>query len=168
MVVDKKNLSDGTKPKVMALSFNEQATRIQDAVARRAYEIFASRAPESGNAIGDWRQAEAAMVKPLCCGLMPFGDHLWVEVDAAPFEPGSIEVWVAARNITICGKPCSSRMDAREARHGARGRQGVIFRVLDLPVEVGPYGTSVKLRGPSMEILLPKIRTAAPQKATAA
>jgi hypothetical protein len=79
MVVDKKNLSDGNKPKVMALSFNEQATRIQDAVARRAYEIFASRAPESGNAIGDWRQAEAAMVKPLCCGLMPFGDHLWVK-----------------------------------------------------------------------------------------
>lgn len=166
MVVDKKPLSDGNKPKVMALSFNEQGTRIQDAISRRAYEIFACRTPDTGIPREDWTQAEAEMVKPLCCGLMPLGDTLWVEADAAKFEAGSIEIWVAARNITLCGKPSAWRFAANDKARRGRAPE-MIFRTLELPVEIDPARITTKLRGPSLEILLTKKGTAASQKAKA-
>lgn len=168
MTVDKKALSDGNKPKVVILSFTEQTAKIRKAVACRAYEIFANRGSVCGHELEDWRQAEGELTKPLCCGLMQLEENLWVEAGTAAFQSGSIEVWVAARNITICGKPCSSRMGVREAEHGARGRAEMIFHVMDLPVEIDPPGTTVKLTGSSIEMLLKKAKTEPEQKVQAA
>ena len=158
MVMDKKNLSDGNKPKVIALSSSEQKRRMHGAVARRAYEIFANRASESGNALEDWRQAESELIKLLNCGLMHLEENLWVETGTEQFETGSIEIWIAARNITICGKAYSSHVNARHAQNEPRPGAEMIFRVLDLPVEIDPSGATVKVRRSSLEILLKKVR----------
>ena len=168
MVGEKKALRDGNKPKVVILSSTEQTRMIRKAVACRAYEIFANRGSISGHELEDWRRAEAELTKPLCCGLMQFEDTLWVETGTSPFEAGSIEIWVAPRNIAICGKPCSSHLHAHEAEHGASGRPEMIFSVLDLPVEIDPSGTKVKWNGPSMEILFKKAKTEAEHKVKAA
>jgi hypothetical protein len=160
MVGDKKALRDSNKPKVVILSSTEQTRMIRKAVACRAYEIFANRGSVCGHELEDWRRAEAELTKPLCCGLMQLEETLWIETGTSLFEAGSIEIWVAARNITICGKPCSSHLHAHEPEHGASGRPEMIFGVLDLPVEIDPSGTTIKLNGPSMEILLKKAKTA--------
>ena len=168
MAMDKRGLIDSHKSKVVILSRSEQTRKVRGAVARRAYETFAHRGSVVGHELEDWCQAEAEIVKPLCCGLMPLEENLRVETGTSLFEAGSIEIWVAARNITICGKPCSSHMNAREAEREATGRPEMIFRVLDLPVEIDPSGTTVKLNGPSMEILFKKVKTEPEQKAKAA
>ena len=59
-------------------------------------------------------------------------------------------------------------MGVREAEHGARDRPEMIFRVMDLPVEIDPPGTTVKLIGSSIEILLKKAKTEPEQKVQAA
>jgi hypothetical protein len=168
MARDKKGLVDGHKPKVVILNSNEQTRNIREAVACRAYELFANRGSVGGHELEDWRQAEAELAKPLCCGLMQFEANLWVEAGTAAFQSGSVEIWVAARNITICGKPCSPPVNTGDAEHGTRGWPEIIFRVLDLPVEIDPSGTTVKLNGPSMEILFKKAKTEPEQKIKAA
>ena len=64
MTMNKNNVSESDKPKVIALSWTEQTRRIQEAVARRAYEIFISRASKPGTEGDDWRMAEAEIVSP--------------------------------------------------------------------------------------------------------
>ena len=44
----------------------------------------------------------------------------------------------------------------------------MIFRLMDLPVEIDPPGTTVKLTGSSIEILLKKAKTEPEQKVQAA
>jgi HSP20 family molecular chaperone IbpA len=168
MLADKKNLGDDNKPRVVILNSSEQMRKIRQAVACRAYELFANRGSVGGHELENWRQAEAELTKPLSCGLMQLEENLWVEAGTAAFRAGSIEIWVAARNITICGRPCSSHMNVREAEHVARDRPEMIFRVMDLPVEIDPSGTTVKLNGLSMEILLKKAKTEPEQKVKAA
>jgi hypothetical protein len=168
MVEDKKALRDGNKPKVVILSSTEQMRMIRKAVACRAYEIFVNGGSVCGHELEDWRRAEAELTKPLCCGLMPLEEDLWVETGTSLFEAGSIEIWIAARNITICGKPCSSHLHAHEEEHEASGQPEMIFNVLDLPVEIDPSGTMVKLNGPSMEIVFKKVKTDAEHKVKAA
>lgn len=151
-----KNPSAGEEFKVLALSAREQTRRIREAVARRAYEIFVSRGAKCGHELKDWHQAETELIKPLCCGLMSLGKDLWVEAETAPFEPGSIEIWIASRNITVCGKPCTSNIDAHKIENASNRSVEMIFRALDLPVEIDPSGVTVKFNGPSMEILFRK------------
>lgn len=164
MVVDKKALSDGNKPRVVILNSSEQMRKIRQAVACRAYELFANRGSAGGRELENWRQAEAELTKPLSCGLMQLEENLWVEAGTAAFQAGSIEIWVAARNITICGRPCSSGVNCGNPGFAARSFPEMIFRVLDLPVEIDPSATAVKLNGPSLEILFKKAKTEAEQK----
>lgn len=107
---DKKHSKAGEKPKIVAVDANEQARRVQEAVARRAYQIFERRGSASWHELEDWREAEAELVRPCCSGRMNVDGTLWMGTDAAVFERGTIEIWVAPHRLTICGKPpCCER-----------------------------------------------------------
>jgi HSP20 family molecular chaperone IbpA len=142
--------------KLTIIGADEQTRRMQKAVARRAYAIFESRGSASWHELEDWRQAERELVSPLCCGRMTVGDSLWVGADAAVFEEGTIEIWVAPRKITICGKPRMDKVDAHPRHIGRRPGGEMIFHVLDLSVEVDPSHVTAKFNGASLDILLRK------------
>jgi hypothetical protein len=158
---DGKRSRVGEKAKLAILSADEQTRRMQRAVARRAYEIFERRGSASWHELEDWRQAEAELLSPLCCGRMTVGDNLWVGTDAAAFQEGTTEIWVAPPKITICGKPRRDKVDAHRHRIGIRPDGAMIFHVLDLPVEIDPSYVTAKFNGPSLEILLRKAQAAA-------
>lgn len=93
----------GEQLKVVAVAENDQTRRVQEAVARRAHEIFDSRGSASWHELEDWRQAESELPRPRCSGQVSLNDTLWIGADAAVFEEGTIEIWVARRKMTICG-----------------------------------------------------------------
>lgn len=165
---DGKHSRTGEKAKLAILSADEQTRRMQQAVARRAYEIFERRGSASWHELEDWRQAEAELVSPLCCGRTTVDGNLWIGADAAAFQEGTTEIWVAPRKITICGKPRSNKVDAHRQRIGTRPDEAMIFHVLDLPVEIDPSYVTAKFNGPSLEILLRKAQAKPPQQAPAA
>ena len=142
--------------KVAIIDADQQSRRIHEAVGCRAYAIFESRGSVAGHELEDWQQAEGELVSSLCCGRMTVGDSLWVEADAAIFVRDTIEIWVASRKITICGKPRMDRVNSHRKDSELRRGGEKIFRVLDLPVEVDPCHVSVKFNGPSLELLLRK------------
>jgi hypothetical protein len=93
----------GEKLNIVALNADEQERRIHAAIARRAYEIFENR--DSGtHEKDDWRQAESAILRPLCVGRMSVDDSIWLSMDAIHFQEGTINIWVAPQRLTICGK----------------------------------------------------------------
>ena len=147
-----KHSRTGEKLKLTPLDANEQARRVQEAVARRAYEIFERRGGAAWHELEDWRQAESELVPPCCGGKMTLNGSLWLGTDASTFEEGTIEIWIAPRHITICGKP---RIEKERAASGER-RAEMIYHAVDLPLEVDPSGVTATFHGPSLEIVLRK------------
>jgi urocanate hydratase len=151
-----KHSRTGKKLHVTAMSADEQTRRTQAAIARRAYEIFESGGFAACHEVEDWRQAESELVKPLCYGQMTVGDSLWVGTDGGIFEEGTIEIWVAARRLTICGQPRVNRQATALMQSRSRREAELIFRVADLPIEVDPSGVIARFNRQSLEILLKK------------
>ena len=163
---DEKRSKKGERVKLTIADDNEQTRRMKEAVARRAYAIFESRGSESWHEVDDWRQAESELVSPLCCGRTTVGDRLWIGTDAGIFKAGTIEIWVAPRKITVCGKPRTGGVDVQ--RIGPGSDEERIFRVLDLCIDVDPSDTTAKFNGSSLEILVRKAQAKAQQEGRAA
>jgi HSP20 family molecular chaperone IbpA len=142
------------KIKVMRVDSNEQGRRINAAIARRAYEIFERRGGMSWHEIEDWRQAESEVRSKLCFSLSKADDSFRVGFDAAPFEEGTAEVWIAPRQMTICGKPIRHKEQAERA---TALYEGMVFRTIALPVEVEPGRAVANLKRNFVEIRLPLI-----------
>jgi HSP20 family molecular chaperone IbpA len=115
----------------------------------------------------DWRQAEAEIRSHLCVGLTT-GDHtVVIGTDAAQFDPGTLEIWAAPRQITICGKSRSHGAPPVKTPANAEGH--TVFRQIQLPCAVDCTEVRTKVHGRFLEIQLHKVM-AAPhaQRATAA
>jgi len=162
---EEKCAKNGKKVKLTIIDANEQMRRMQDAVAHRAYAIFESRGSGSWHELQDWGQAESELIRPLSCGRTTVGDRLWIGTDARIFEQGTIEIWVAPRKVTICGKP---RADKDVQGIGPRSGEERIFRVLDLCLDVDSSSATAKLHGLSLEILVRKVHASLRQEARAA
>jgi hypothetical protein len=145
------------KVKIAAVDANEQTQRVHEAVARRAFEIFESRGSASWHDLEDWRQAEAELVRPSCFGRMSVDGTLWMGIDATDFEEGTIEIWVAPHQLTICGKRRAEEGAAVAIkRSGPSPEEEMIFHVIDQTCEIDPERVTARINGPSLEILLRK------------
>jgi hypothetical protein len=162
---EEKRAKNGKRVKLTIVDGNEQMRRMREAVAHRAYETFESRGSGTWHELQDWGQAESELVRTLNCGRTTVGERLWIGTDARIFEPGTIEIWVAPRKITIGGEP---RSDKDVQGTGPLSRKERIFRVLDLCIDVDPSHMTAKLNGPSLEILVRKVQAESGQEAHAA
>ena len=142
--------------RVTTMNSAEQIRRIDEVIARRAYEIFESRGSSGWHELEDWRQAETDVRSKLCFGRTSSDDSLVVGCDVAGFKEGSVEIWVAPRQMTICGKSVRHREQVSSSAHAY---QGIVFRVIALPSEIEPSQATLHLKRKFMEIHLPTVRT---------
>ena len=149
---------NGRRLNIIRVDPNECDTKIRDAIARRAFQISESRGREPGRQLEDWRRAESETVRPLNCGFLISDDKIELNTDAACFADGEIAVCVKPQHITICGKDafCKSSETLEEGNSKLNGY--LVFRSLDLPVEVEPSQVTAKFKGRTIEIDLPKAR----------
>lgn len=132
---------------VLAVKHGEQETRLREAVARRAYQLFESEGCSPGHAGEDWRHAESEVVRPLACGLLTGDDKVSVSTDISIFDEGGVQVCVEPRRLSIYGRP-----RIQSASPGACPLRESVYRVLDLPVEVDPSQVQARFNGPILEI----------------
>jgi hypothetical protein len=160
---DRKRLAIGDTVKIVAVDAEEQTKRLHDAVTHRALTIFENHGAAPGRELKDWNQAETELAGSRCSGQMKLDGSLWVNADAAFFEPGTIEIWVAPRKLTICGKSRVLRASFT-ARPGVPAEKGeLIFHVIDLACEVDPSRVTAKFDdAASLEIVLGKVECETP------
>ncbi len=140
---------------VMAVGAEEQAQRVHEAVARRAFKIFETHKEAGPQEVQDWARAESEVIHPFCGGRMPINGKLWVGTDPSAFQEGSIEVWVAPHRLTVCGV----RRAGEEALPCGESRipqQEMIYEVIDLREEVDPSHVAAEVRSSTLEIILEK------------
>jgi hypothetical protein len=155
--------------KVKLVDAPEQMSRIQSAVAQRAYEIFQRRGAIPGHDLEDWQQAEAELLNRASYGLITLDHVIEIGTDISWFEPGTVELWVAPRRVTICGK---LRTKNKRFFKAPNIPSGPVFDEIQLPAEIDSSRVETRLRGRSffdLEIQLPKVHSlAAPKRAAAA
>jgi HSP20 family molecular chaperone IbpA len=146
-----------TNVPIIPVAPEEQSRRIEAAIAARAYEIFEKRGGMGWHELDDWRQAETEIRSKVCFGLTTADHAVVIGTDAAGFEPGTLEIWVAPRQLTICGK--SRAHAAPQAKPYLYPRQHLVFRQIQLPCEINCAGVLAHKRARFLEIRLPKIES---------
>lgn len=87
--------------RIVPLTAEEQKPKIDGAVAPRAYQIFQKRGGTGWQEWEDWRNAEAELRSRVCVGITTEDQVVFVGTDVTWFEPGTIEVGVAPRPLTM-------------------------------------------------------------------
>ena len=146
------------KFKISVVSAKDQLTRIQGAVARLA---FLEEGCSLGHEVETWRRAKSELVGPLCHSQMIRDDDIWVETDTREFKEGTVEILVSPRHVTICGKPRKSRIGEVTKEKDLQHKNEIVFRTLELPLDVEPSAVTAKLNGPILELCFPKVRVKA-------
>jgi HSP20 family molecular chaperone IbpA len=141
--------------RVITVAATEQARRIDEAIAHRAYEIFERRGGMGWHELEDWRQAESEVRSKLCFGRTSSDDALLVACDIARFEESSVEIWVAPRQLTICGRPTGRK----EKAAGSYPYHGLVFRVVSLPAEVETGRVVTTVKHNFLDIHLPMVHS---------
>jgi HSP20 family molecular chaperone IbpA len=145
----------------------DRVKAIHDAVAHRAYHIFESRGFAPGHDSEDWLLAESEIVRPLQYGLLELDGRMTLTTDASCFEWGEIIAYIEPRCVTLSGKagPCKEHRKEQTAESDLSGE--LVFRALDLPVEVDPSGVQARFNGCMLELSLPKAGAARETRAQA-
>lgn len=134
----------------------DRVKAMHDAVAHRAYRIFESRGFAPGHEREDWQLAESEIVRPLPCGCLDLDGRMTLTTDASCFERGEITAYIEPRCLTLSGNacPCKERRKEQTAKADLSGE--LVFRTLNLPVEVDPSGIRTRFNGCMLELSLPK------------
>ncbi len=141
--------------KVTEVNSTEQARRIDQAIARRAYELFEQRGGMGWHELEDWRQAESEIRSKLCFGRTSSDGSLVIACDIARFKDGSVEIWAAPRQITICGKPTLYKQPPTKPNPYC----GPVFRAVPLAVAIEPARITANRRRHFLEIHLPIVQS---------
>ena len=141
-----------TNVRIVPVSGEAQIRKIDAAIAKPAYQIFEKRGGMSWHELEDWRQAEAEVLSKRCFGLTTQDNTIIIGTDVPGFEPGTLEIWLAPRGLTICER-CHS-FNRRPDKDHPYPTEHMVFRTIQLPRAVDPRLARAKTHGRFLEIRL--------------
>lgn len=139
---------------IVAVSAEEQIRRVEQAIAKRAYQIFEKRGGMGWHELEDWRQAESELHGNLCFSETTEDHTVVIGTDPSGFAHGTLEIWVAPTRLTLSGQ--------WHPRHTNRATRGPyppfhhILRSIELPYPVDPDKAQAYIRKQYLEIKLPQ------------
>ena len=144
---------------------------LRHAIARRAYDLFASRGFTHGHDLRDWLRAEAELVRPVSIEMSETETEMMVKASLPGFDQKEIDVRVEPRRLFIAGdrgeKPEQTQPDKRRVVYSEWNANG-IFRTIDLPAEVDPDKVRASMSNGVLQITMPKKETGKKVKVEAA
>ncbi|MGB2643616.1 MAG: DUF2934 domain-containing protein [Candidatus Acidiferrum sp.] len=140
---------------VIPVAAEEQSRRVEQAIAKRAYQIFERRGGLAWHELEDWRRAETELRCTHCFSRTTEDHTIVIGTDAECFAPNSIEIWAAPRQITISGHAQPRHSHAEEK--GPYPADHRVFQSIDLPCPVDCARAHAHVRNHCLEIKLPRL-----------
>jgi len=137
-------------------SFLQSIADIQNRIARRAYELFASSGFKDGHDLENWLVAESEVVGKMPLELKETDKELTVTAALPGFNENDIEMRVEPRRLFITGKREEKSEDKKKGETVYSERSNEVFRTIDLPVEIDPDKAKATLHKGELEITMPK------------
>jgi len=138
----------------------ERINRMHDAIAQRAFELFAGSGWNLGRELDDWFKAEAELLHPVHLEVAESDDSVHVEAEVPGFDAKDLEVSVEPRRLTISGKKQSTEESKKGKTIYKEQCSNQILRVVDLPAEVDKAKVTATLKNGMLSLALPKAAAA--------
>jgi HSP20 family molecular chaperone IbpA len=146
--------SVSTPPKEGA--FEWQVRELEDAIVRRAQEIWETSGFIPGRDLENWLRAESELLHFVPVEITDNGDELRVYAEVPGFSARDIDIHVEPRRLIVRGKNEQTRERTKGEVCYSEREGSQIFRALNLPVEVDTNNTAAMLRDGILEVTLPK------------
>jgi|SRR5579875_168228 len=141
--------------------FFDRIQRMQDAIARRAFEIFDGNGRIFGNDLEDWFQAESELLHPVHIEITESDEGLNVQAEVPGFSSKELEISVEPRRLTITGKRETKEEKKKGKTVYSERCSDQLLRVIDLPAEINTDKVKATLDNGVLSLEMPK---AAPAK----
>jgi HSP20 family molecular chaperone IbpA len=136
----------------------DRISRISQATAQRAYEIFEGKGRNFGHDLDDWFEAEAGLLHPVHVNVTDAGENLEVKAEIPGFSEKEIEVSVEPGRLTITGKrETETRKEDKKGKTVySESCSNQILRIVDLPASVDAEKTTATLKNGVLQLTMPK------------
>lgn len=136
--------------------FLERIADVENRIARRAYELFASSGFTDGHDLEDWLLAESQVLGKMPIEVSDNGKELTITAAMPGFTEKEVQVNVEPRRVSITGKRMEQSEDKKKGETFYSERSKEVLRSVDLPAEVDPDKVKATLSKGELEITLPK------------
>jgi HSP20 family protein len=130
---------------------------IENKIARRAYELFASSGFTDGHDLEDWLLAESELFGRMPIEVTENDKEVAVKAGLPGFTEKDIEIRVEPRRLFISGMHEEKSENKKTGETVYSERSDQICRAIDLPADVDPNKVRATLSKGELEITLPKI-----------
>jgi HSP20 family molecular chaperone IbpA len=140
----------------------ERMEHLNDAISRRAFELFEQEGRVDGHHQRHWLEAERELLHPVHMRLEETDLEIMVHAELPGFTASDIEVSVEPRRVIITGKRESQVEDKQGDAVYTEQCSDEIFRTLDLPAEVNVMKVTATLKDGVLNVQLPKVTATTP------
>jgi HSP20 family molecular chaperone IbpA len=136
----------------------DRKNEMQNAIARRAYELFEGHGRTNGHHIDDWIEAKVEVVRAYRHDLKESAGAIVFKAELpCSFTTDQLDVSVEPRRLMLSGETELDVIRGGDTPAHTEKRTQRIFGVEELPVDVDPSRTTAKLKGNTLEIVMPKV-----------
>jgi HSP20 family protein len=136
--------------------FLQKMDEIENRIARRAYELFASSGFTDGHDVEDWLLAESELFGRMPVEVTETEKDVTVKAGMPGFAEKDIEIKVEPRRLFISGMHEEKSEDKKKGETVYSERSDQVCRTINLPAEVDPDKVKKTLSKGELEITLPK------------
>jgi HSP20 family protein len=137
--------------------FFDRMREMQEAISRRAFDLFEKGGRIFGRDLENWFKAESELLHPVRVSIEETDEGLKVEAEVPGFKAEELEVSVEPHRLTIAGKREAEKEERKKGKTVYSERRAErVLRVVDLPIEVNTENLSAMLKNGVLEFMLPK------------
>jgi HSP20 family molecular chaperone IbpA len=140
----------------------DEASRLSDQIARRAYELYKSRGGDDGHDKEDWLRAEAELLTPMPIEMLETNDTILLKAKAPGFTAKNIRIGVEPRRCVIAGHSKGEEHRSKGQAQTRDRNEKRICRLIELPDEVRPDASVFNLQEGILELTLRRVHKSAP------
>jgi HSP20 family protein len=137
-------------------SLSERVKQLQEAIARRAYELFLDEGSPNGRDVEHWLQAEAELLQPVPLNMTETGDAVKIRAEVPGFSAAELQIGIEPGRLTIAGHQESKAEQKSGKAVQVESRVKKVLRVIPLPADVDGAKATATLSNGVIELTLPK------------
>ena len=134
----------------------ERMEHLNDAISRRAFELYEKEGRIDGQHLRHWLEAEREILHPVHMKLEDAEGEFVVLAELPGFTASDIEVSVEPRRVIINGTRELKEEDKQGDAVYVEQRSDEIFRTIELPAEVNVLKVTAMLKDGVLTVQLPK------------
>lgn len=137
--------------------FFERFQKMQDSIARRAFNLFKDAGFLPGHETENWLKAESEIFQPAPILVTENNEEVILKAEVPGFTENEIEVRVDPRRIFISGKHEQIEKEKMGKTVYSEWKSNEILREFDLPTQVNPDEVKAELHNGVLTVMMMKV-----------